>query len=240
MVSAGEAPVRVLISYAHEAEGSAPGHVERVRRLWTFLRAHGVDARLDVLAANRQQDWPAWMDEQLREARFVLVVASPAYRKRAEGRAPAGEGRGVRWEARRLRDILYRDGEQGLAEVVAVVLGDGSPEDLPDWLTPASRTWFAVPEFSVTAAEPLLRLLTGQDAEQLPPLGRVPVLPPRPLADWAADAEAHRARTTPAAPPVELAPPLRTEVDIRLTRGAGGLVSELSVGGVAVGAAGGR
>src|SRR5687767_13035163 len=102
MVETAEAPVpvRVLISYAHDAEESAPGHVERVRRFWTFLRAQGIDARLDVLAANEQQDWPAWMDQQLRETRFVLVIASPAYRERAEGRGPTGEGRGVRWEAK--------------------------------------------------------------------------------------------------------------------------------------------
>jgi tetratricopeptide (TPR) repeat protein len=229
-------PVRVLISYAHDAEESAPGHVERVRRFWAFLRAHGIDAQLDVLAANRQQDWPAWMDGQLRAARFVLVVASPAYRQRAEGEAPDGEGRGVRWEARRLRDILYRDREVGLAEVVAVVLGDGSPEDLPDWLTPASRTWYSVPEFTVAGAEPLLRLLTGQDAEQVPPLGAVPLLPPRPVADWAAGADAHRATTSPGAPPVGLGSPLRTDVGIRLAFGQGGLASEVSIGGAVVSA----
>jgi tetratricopeptide (TPR) repeat protein len=235
MVDTAEAPVRVLISYAHDAEESAPGHVERVRQFWTFLRAHGIDARLDALAANRLQDWPAWMDEQLRAADFVLVVASPAYRERAEGRAPAGEGRGVRWEARLLRDILYRDGEAGLAQVAGVVLGDGSPEDLPDWLTPASRTWYAVPEFTVAGTEPLLRLLTGQDAELQPALGVVPDLPPRPAAAWAVDAAAHRARPRAGAPPVELGAPLRTEVRIRLTRGGGGgLVSEVSVGGAVV------
>jgi hypothetical protein len=83
MVETVAAPVRVLISYAHDSADAAPGHQERVRRLWTFLRECGIDAQLDVLAANRQRDWTAWMDEQLRAARFVLVVASPAYKERA-------------------------------------------------------------------------------------------------------------------------------------------------------------
>jgi TIR domain-containing protein len=73
-------PVRVFISYAHDdAE-----HEDRVREFWTFLRAHGIDARLDKPAAERRQDWPLWMQREVREARFVLVVASPAYRERAE------------------------------------------------------------------------------------------------------------------------------------------------------------
>jgi tetratricopeptide (TPR) repeat protein len=224
MVETVAVPVRVLISYAHDSADAAPGHRERVRRLWTFLRECGVDAQLDVLAANRQRDWTAWMDEQLREARFVLVVASPAYKERAESRAPAGEGRGVKWEARRLRDILYRDGEEGLAEVVGVVLGDGTADDLPDWLTPASRSWYAVPEFTLAAAEPLLRLLTGQDAEQEPPLGPVPSLPHRPPATGAG--EDRRPDTSTA---------LRTLVEIRAELGAEVLTSEVSIEGTPLG-----
>lgn len=50
-------PVRVLISYAH----GDPGHEEDVRRLWTLLRAEGVDARLDLAAASQRQFWPQWM-----------------------------------------------------------------------------------------------------------------------------------------------------------------------------------
>jgi TIR domain len=81
-------PVRVFVSYAHDdAE-----HEDRVREFWTFLRAHGIDARLDKPAAERRRDWPLWMLGEVRQARFVLVVASPAYRERAEGDAPPGVG----------------------------------------------------------------------------------------------------------------------------------------------------
>ncbi|MGH3898019.1 MAG: hypothetical protein ACRDTA_07125 [Pseudonocardiaceae bacterium] len=41
------APVRVFISYAHDYLE----HEERVREFWTFLRSHGIDARL-----KRRQD----------------------------------------------------------------------------------------------------------------------------------------------------------------------------------------
>ena len=66
-------PVRVLISYAHDNEQ----HSELVRTFWTFLRAEGIDARLDVTAANRRQFWPEWMSEEIRAAAFVIVVGLP-------------------------------------------------------------------------------------------------------------------------------------------------------------------
>ena len=214
------ASVRVLISYAHDD----PHHQERVRQFWTFLRSHGVDARLDVLAANSQQDWPDWMGAELRAARFVLVVASPAYKERAEGRAQPGTGRGVKWEARLLRDVLYRDGEPDLTEVVSVVLPGGTADDLPDWLTPASRTWYGVSDYTVSGAEKLLRLLTDQPAEREPVLGLVPELLPRPIADYTASAGGTRA-------PLRAAAPLRTEVLITARFDNGELVSEVSVAG---------
>ena len=80
----------VFISYAHDSDE----HEEAVRDLWILLRSCGVDAKLDKPAAERRQDWPLWMLRQVRDARYVLVVASPAYRRRAEGDAAADEGRG--------------------------------------------------------------------------------------------------------------------------------------------------
>ena len=80
---AGPAPVRVFISYAHDDEA----HQERVRGFWLFLRANGIDARLDLPAAERRLDWAQWMTRQVRDADRILVVASPEYRRRAEGDA---------------------------------------------------------------------------------------------------------------------------------------------------------
>jgi hypothetical protein len=83
-----EAP-RVFVSHAHDDEE----HEDRVRRLWHLLRANGTDARLDLPAAEERQDWTEWMTRQVRDADRVLVVASPEYRRRAEGDAEPGEGR---------------------------------------------------------------------------------------------------------------------------------------------------
>src|SRR4051794_26384728 len=91
----GRPPVRVFISYAH----ASADHVQAGRQLWQFLRAQGVDARLDMAAGGRPGDWALGILEQDREADYVLVVASGPYRRRAEGLATPDESRGVPYEA---------------------------------------------------------------------------------------------------------------------------------------------
>ena len=143
------------------------------------FRAHGIDARLDLVAGERRQDWAEWMTREVRDAGRVLVVASPEYKRAAEGDAGPGERRGVQWEARLIRDRFYADQEAGLEAVVPVVLPGCSAADIPVWLAPASAAYYEVSEYTVAGAERLLRLLTGQPWETEPPLGAVPVLPPR-------------------------------------------------------------
>jgi len=166
-------PVRVFISYAHEPQ--MPAHGEAVRDLWVWLRSCGVDARLDRVAAQQRQDWPLWMAEQIREADHVLIIASPAYKVRAEGRAGPEQGRGVQWEARLIRDAFYRD-QSALQRFVPVVLPGGRVEDVPDFLAPSSCTVYRVSGFDTAGGEELLRLLLAQPAETEPPLGARHVL----------------------------------------------------------------
>ena len=160
-----------------------------MRDFWVFLRAHGVDARLDLPVAEQRVDWAEWMTRQVRDADRVLVIASPEYRKRAEGDAGPAEGRGVQWEARLIRDLFYADQEAGLQRFVPVVLPGCSVAGIPLWLAPASATYYVVGDYSVAGAERLLRLLTGQPGEVMPPLGPVPLLGSR---DQAAVAEPQR------------------------------------------------
>ncbi len=101
-----------------------------VRQLWVFLRACGIDARLDLAAAEDRVDWAAWMTREVRNADRVLVIASPAYKRRAEGDAEADEGRGVQFEALLIRDLFYADQKEGLRRFVPVVLPGGSSEDI--------------------------------------------------------------------------------------------------------------
>jgi 3',5'-cyclic AMP phosphodiesterase CpdA len=165
----------VLVSYAHD---SGP-HREAVRDLWILLRECGIDARIDRTAAEQPQDWAQWMLEQVREADFVLVVASPAYRRRAEGTEEAGIGLGVQWEARLIRDAFYADGTAARRRFLPVLLPGGSVADIPAFFGTMAGTHYQVAEFSQSGIERLLRVLTGQPFEVDIPLGEVPRLAPR-------------------------------------------------------------
>ena len=208
----GAGPVRVFVSYAH---GDA-AHEERVRGLWLFLRANGIDARLDLPASEERRDWPQWMTEQVQDADRILVIASPGYKLRAEGDAAPEQGRGVQWEAWLIRERFYADQRAGLRLVLPVVLAGCSAADIPLWLGPAAATHYVVSEFTVAGAEMLLRALTGQPGETEPPIGAVPSLPAR-----------GTGTATGAARPA-----LRTEVliDARMT-GDGQVASAVTLGG---------
>ncbi|MFD1046191.1 hypothetical protein ACFQ1S_11750 [Kibdelosporangium lantanae] len=52
----------------------------------------GLDVRLDRWYKGVRRDWSIWAIEQLTMADFILVIASPAYRRRADGWAAPDEG----------------------------------------------------------------------------------------------------------------------------------------------------
>ncbi|WP_322770247.1 CHAT domain-containing protein, partial [Frankia sp. Cr1] len=178
--AATDHPPRVFLSYAHES----PEHENVVRDLWIFLRSREIDAKLDKPTAERRQDWPLWMLAEVRASDFVLILASPQYRRRSEGEAAADEGRGVQFEAALIREELYRDRPAAMATFLPVLLPGRSVEDIPVWLGPYATTHYPIAEISDTGAgmETLLRVLTGQPFEIEPPLGTRPVLPPRDVA----------------------------------------------------------
>ncbi|MGX7829330.1 NACHT domain-containing protein [Actinokineospora sp. 24-640] len=167
---------RAFLSYAHDSDE----HVEAVHRFGSFLRANGVDARWDRPAEQTRLDWPVWMMEQTRQADFVLVVASPAYRRRADDDAPADEGRGVRFEASLLRDLYYQNKPGWLGKILPVLLPGQAVDGIPAFLGPYTATSYRVGSLTVAGAESLLRVLTNQPKYVVEPVGAAPVLPPVP------------------------------------------------------------
>ena len=171
--------VRVFISYAWDVDD--PQHGEAVRGLAELLRSQGVDARLDRYAEDEPRDWPLWMMEQFREADFVIVVASAAYRRRADGLADSGEGRGVQFEAAILRDLVLDDRARWSRKILTVLLPGATIDDIPQFLGPYSRTRYPV-TLSPAGVAGVVRVLTGQSEFPPPPVGPVAVLPRAPSA----------------------------------------------------------
>ncbi|MFL6262830.1 MAG: TIR domain-containing protein [Thermoanaerobaculia bacterium] len=89
-------PPKVFISYSHDSAE----HDEHVRALADRLCGEGVDCTIDQYDPHPREPWPRWMDRQIEEADFVLVVCTEIYLRRAKGLEPPGVGLGVTFESR--------------------------------------------------------------------------------------------------------------------------------------------
>jgi tetratricopeptide (TPR) repeat protein len=98
-----------LISYSHDS----PEHEQHVLELCNRLRARGVDSVVDqFLPGAPSEGWPLWMERQIEQREFTLMVCTEAYQRRFMENEAVGIGRGVVWEARILRNLLYEDSER--------------------------------------------------------------------------------------------------------------------------------
>lgn len=167
--------VRVFISYTKEDES----HARAVRMLWELLRGNGIDAKIDLPVQERRQDWPIWMQEQIQRADYVLVIASPGYRQRADEPGQAGVGRGVNFEVALLRERVYADRGTWFARILPVILPGQDSGGIPAFLNPTSGGYYTVSDFTLAGAETLIRALTGQPVVRERRTGGVPSLPPK-------------------------------------------------------------
>ena len=159
---------RVFVSYSHDSQQ----HKMAVLELATFLRTEiGLDVRLDLWDDGPRRDWSEWAIEQLARADFVLVIASPEYRRRTNWDAQDDVGWGARFEAAIIRNNLTRNLRRETERVLPVLLPGRTIEDIPAFLNGHSTTWFSVPETTRTGVADLLAAITGQGQYPLPDRG---------------------------------------------------------------------
>jgi tetratricopeptide (TPR) repeat protein len=116
-----------LLSYSHDS----PEHEQRVLELCNRLRARGVDAFVDqFLPGAPSEGWPLWMERQIESRDFTLMVCTEAYRSRFMEEEASGVGRGVVWEARILRNLLYEDSERH-GRIVPVLIESDAQSFVP-------------------------------------------------------------------------------------------------------------
>lgn len=157
-------PVRVFVSYSWDSEV----HKQRVLELAQRLRREGVDARLDRLTSFPEEGWAQWMANQVKEAVFVLVVATEKYRERFERNAPKGSGLGATWEGAIITQELYEEGAR-TAKFIPVVFTSAAAAHIPTPLRGFTRYSPAEED----GYDALYRLLTGQPALVPEELGAV-------------------------------------------------------------------
>ena len=184
---------KVFISYAHDSVA----HQDQVLAFATFLHDMGIRAVLDTWATNSRQDWYAWMIEQITEADYVLVVASPRYRSNGDGIGPQEQHRGIQSEAALMRELVYSNRTRRLPTILPVLLPGHGIDEIPLFLQPYSATRFQISDFTESGAEELLRVILRRPRHIEPPVAaQPPALAPQPGEGQAVDRPAPASEST--------------------------------------------
>ncbi len=160
----------VFISYSHDGDE----HKARVRALADRLNKEGVDCTIDQYITSPPEGWPKWMEYQLDQARFVLVVCTETYKKRCGHREKKGVGRGTKWESTLTYNDLYY--EDSLNErFIPIVFQTDDTQYIPRPLK--GFTGYCVG--NKAGYDDLYRVLTGEPGPGKPPLGEKRLLKPQ-------------------------------------------------------------
>ncbi|MBK9924035.1 MAG: TIR domain-containing protein [Anaerolineales bacterium] len=156
-----ENPPKVFISYAWEDDV-----IKWVRNFAARLRADGVDAILDQWSAVPGDPLSDFMEKSLRESEYVLVVCTPKYKNKSDGR----EG-GVGYEGNIITgELLAKNNHR---KFIPVLYKGPWQLAAPSW---ASSKFYVDLSDSINAGENyrnLLRTLYRKNATP-PPLGGFP------------------------------------------------------------------
>src|SRR5271166_3856561 len=163
------APPKVLISYSHDS----PEHEQHVLELANHLRGDGIDCTIDQYVVVPPEGWPRWMDKQIRDSDFVVMVCTETYYQRVMGEEQPGKGLGVRWEGHLIYGEIYRAGTMN-TKFIPVLFEGGDPSHIP---APARGTNHYFPR-TTRGYEDLYRRLTNQPCAIKPELGKLRSLPP--------------------------------------------------------------
>lgn len=156
--------LKIFISYSHDSSE----HADRVLALADRLRADGFDAVIDQYETSPAEGWPRWMDRQIDESNFVLMVCTETYFRRVMDREAPGEGLGVRWEGNLIYQHLY-DSQSSNTKLVPVLFKGGDPQYIPRPVKSAS--YFVLSDD--VGYDALYRRLIDQPKVRKPELGEV-------------------------------------------------------------------
>jgi hypothetical protein len=172
----GEAPV-AFVSWAH-----GDGDWQATVAEFAFeLRKLGIDADIDLIhLQDRAVNWTTYGPRAIQESDFVLIVVSAAYKERWEDTNAPGTGAGAAREANTLKTLFGDNQEAFYGKVKIVILPGVTTDDIPTELKAVVHR-FPIATIDRPGLEGLLRVLTDQPEFVAPPVGTVPLLPPKPV-----------------------------------------------------------
>jgi WD40 repeat protein len=160
---------RVFISYSQDSQN----HASRVLTLANRLVTEGIDCYIDQYEPHPPENWPLWMDKQIRDADYVLMICTRAYYLRVMNEEDLGKGLGVLWEGNLIYQHLY--GDQGInRKFIPALIEESTIEDIPVPVRGTTRYRVDTEE----GYEALYRYLTKQPLNPKPHLGRTRLLLP--------------------------------------------------------------
>lgn len=153
---------RVFISYSHEQDKD---YEQKLLRFSNKLRSEGIDASIDLYEEAPEEGWPRWMENQIRWADYVLVVASKSYYDKCYG---SQKGKGVNWEVNIVYQNIYDNNAQ-TSKFIPVFFNEGDDQYI---LTPLKPfTYYDLSKDD--QYDKLYWRLRGVSKNQKPPLGNL-------------------------------------------------------------------
>jgi hypothetical protein len=163
-------PTKVFISYSHDSDE----HAARVLDLANAMRRDGSDVILDRYLQPRgpEEGWPLWMDRNIGDADFVLMVCTETYLCRVLGKEEPGQGKGkgVFWEGRLIYNRIYH-GQPSGSRFIPILFPGSVPAHIPTPVLGHNR--YQIASFSRTDSgyEGLYRHLSNEPEVIAPPIG---------------------------------------------------------------------
>jgi len=168
--SAATCAPRVFIQYTHDSSA----HKERVRLLADGLRHDGVESMVDQYVESPPEGWETWMDKQLRDSDYVLVVCTAANYRRFWKEEEPGKGLGATWEGHLIRVHLYRAGVIN-DRLIPVLFEAADAAFIPEVLQSFRHYRLHEPD----GYDRLFRRLTQQPEVEVPEVGPLRKMPTR-------------------------------------------------------------
>lgn len=165
---------KVLISYSHDC----PEHDNLVLAFSDSLHQYGIDADLDRYHPSPPEGWPRWMDKQIRDTDFVLMICTETYYRRVMREEEPGKGHGVLWESNLIYQHLY-DAATKNEKFIPILVKDGRLDFIPTPVKGSTHYRIAKLDISDIEYEKLYRRLTNQHRTPKPELGQLLTLPKR-------------------------------------------------------------
>ncbi len=180
---------KISVSYAWEDEA----HMQWVGEFAARLRRDGIDVSLDQWMVGLGKALPEFMEKLVRENERVLVICTPTYKEKSDGRVG-----GVGYEGDLMTGEILTQSKR--EKFIPVLRAGNWTESIPSWLSGKSGVDLRGDEYSESEYQKLVNELHGR-TPQAPPLGPVPA--PHTTGGG------HRTRVVPSSQPQETSGPIK-------------------------------